>query len=181
MKSKALHIDPFKCDGCKECETACAAKHTGSRRIARKRIGVLGSVAPGNGDERGRGGFFVPSTCQQCIDPPCMAICPKNAIRRDHDPERVVLDTSLCVGCTMCVSACPTGSMAFAHDVGLPYKCELCDGDPECVRVCERRALEYRPHKLNHPNVRQSALRLLSASRSKIAPAGGQDEQPEKE
>jgi len=71
--------------------------------------------------------------------------------------------------------------MAFAHDVGLPYKCELCDGDPECVRVCEKRALEYRPHKMHHPNVRQSALRLLSASRSKIASTNGQDEQTEKE
>ena len=174
-----LHIDPFKCDGCKECETACAARHTGNRRIARRRIGVLGS-GPGNGD--GKGTFFVPSTCQQCVDPPCMAICPKNAIRREHDPERVVLDTSLCVGCTMCVSACPTGSMAFAHDVGLPYKCELCDGDPQCVRVCERRALEYLPsYKLHHPRVRQSALRLLGASRAKTASTNCQDEQPEEE
>ena len=179
MKSRALHIDPLKCDGCRECETACATRHKGSRKIARKRIGILGG-GPGNGDEKGT--FFVPSTCQQCVDPPCMAICPKNAIRRDSDPERVVLDTSLCVGCTMCVSACPTGSMAFAHDVGLPYKCELCDGDPECVRVCERRALEYRPaYKLHHPTVRQSALRLLGASRAKIASTNGQDEQPEKE
>jgi Fe-S-cluster-containing hydrogenase component 2 len=179
MKSRALQIDPLKCDGCKECETACAAKHSGSRKIARKRIGVLDG-GPRNGEEKAS--FFVPSTCQQCTDPPCMAICPKKAIKRDHDPDRVVLDTSLCVGCTMCVSACPTGSMAFAHDVGLPYKCELCDGDPECVRVCEKRALEYLPsYKLHHPRARQSALRLLAAAGSKVTSTNGQSEQMEKE
>ncbi len=179
MKSKALHIDPVKCDGCRECETACAARHTGNRKIAQKRIGVFES-SPGGGS--GRGAFFVPSTCQQCVDPPCLAICPKKAIRREHDPDRVVLDTSLCVGCTMCVSACPTGSMSFAHDVGLPYKCELCDGDPQCVRACERKALEYLPsYRLHHPRVRQSAIRHLRASGAKIASITSQDEQQEKE
>ncbi len=133
MTSKVLLIDPFKCDGCKECETACTMRHTGYRKIARKRIEVMGT---GSGDEN----FFVPFTCQQCVDPPCMAVCPKNAITRDLDLARVVLDTSLCVGCAMCVSACPTGSMAFAHDFGFPYKCELCDGEPQCVRVCEKKA-----------------------------------------
>jgi carbon-monoxide dehydrogenase iron sulfur subunit len=179
MKSRALQIDPIKCDGCKECETACAAKHTGSRKIARKRIGILHSV-PANASEKPT--FFVPSTCQQCEEPPCMAICPKNAIRRDPQFNRVVLDTSVCVGCAMCVSACPTGSMAFAHDVGLPYKCELCDGEPECVRVCEKKALEYLPsYKLHQPRARQSALRHLRAVGSKITPNYNQDDKPEKE
>lgn len=173
MKSRALQINPAKCDGCKECETACAAKHTGTRKIARKRIGVLHGGAD-NGTEKPT--FFVPSTCQQCVEPPCLAICPKKAIRRDHDMERVVHDASLCVGCAMCVSACPTGSMGFAHDVGLPYKCELCDGEPECVRACERKALDYLPaHKLHQPLSRQYAIRLLKASGTKVTPTPNQD------
>jgi len=111
-----------------------------------------------------------------------MAICPKNAIRRDPQFNRVVLDASVCVGCAMCVSACPTGSMAFAHDVGLPYKCELCDGEPECVRVCEKKALEYLPsYKLHQSRARQSALRHLRAVGSKITPTYNQDDKLEKE
>lgn len=159
MSSRVIKIEPFKCNGCRKCETACALKHAGNRKSALSRIHVMGS---GLADD----GFFVPSTCQQCTEPPCMVACPKNAIRRDSALERVVIDTSLCVGCAMCVSACPTGSMAFAHDLGLPFKCELCDGDPECVRVCEKRALEYvEASGLHRPRIRESAGKFLGALR----------------
>jgi anaerobic carbon-monoxide dehydrogenase iron sulfur subunit len=154
---KVLIIDPFKCDGCKECEKACASRHAGYRRIAGTRIEVKGT---GTGDEN----FFVPFACQQCVDPPCMAVCPKNAITRDLDLGRVVLDIKLCVGCKMCVSACPTGSMTFAHDFGYPYKCELCDGDPQCVRVCEKKALEYvEPHRFQRQRAEQMGARFYGA------------------
>ncbi len=174
MTSKVLLIDPFKCDGCKECETACAMRYTGYRRIARKRIEIMGTSS-------GDGNFFVPFTCQQCVDPPCMAVCPKKAITRDLDLARVVLDTSLCVGCRMCVSACPTGSMAFAHDFGLPYKCELCDGEPQCVRVCEKKALEYvEPNRFQSQRAQQEAARLCGALQGRHA-SKGDEEQAEKE
>ena len=157
VASKLLLIDPFKCNGCKECETACSTRHSGYRRIGRKRIEVKGIAS---GDEN----FFVPFTCQQCADPPCMAVCPKKAITRDLDLARVVIDTSLCVGCRLCVSACPTGSMAFAHDFGFPYKCDLCDGEPQCVRVCEKKALEYvEPHRFQRERAQQHAAKFCAA------------------
>jgi anaerobic carbon-monoxide dehydrogenase iron sulfur subunit len=155
ISNKVLLVDPFKCDGCRKCETACAQKHAGNRKIGMKRIDVMGT---GDGNES----FFVPSTCRQCVEPPCMAVCPKSAIGRDHRLERTVIDTKLCVGCAMCVSACPSGSMTFAHDLGLPYKCDLCDGDPQCVGVCEKKALEYvESNRLHYPRVRQSARAML--------------------
>ncbi len=161
MKSKVLLIDPFKCDGCKECETACAMRHTGYRKIARKRIEIkdAGTTTGSSGAN-----FFVPFACQQCVDPPCMAVCPKKAVTRDVDLGRVVIDARLCVGCKMCVSACPSGSMAFAQDFGFPYKCELCDGEPECVRVCKPKALEYAElDRFQRQRAQQEAARLCSA------------------
>ncbi len=155
VSNKVLLIDPLKCDGCKECETACAQKHAGNRKIGLKRIEVMGT---------GDGSFFVPSACRQCVEPPCMAVCPKKAISRDLHLERVIIDTKLCVGCAMCVSACPTGSTTFAHDLGLPYKCDLCDGNPECVRVCEKKALTYvESDRLHYPRVRQYARTMLGS------------------
>ncbi len=163
MISKVLLIDPFKCDGCKECETVCIARHTGYRKIAHKRIEILGT---GSGDRH----FFVPFLCQQCADAPCMAVCPKDAIKRDHDLARVTIDTNLCVGCALCVSACPSGLMAFAHDSGFPYKCDLCDGEPECVRVCDKKALEYvEPHRFQLRRAQQTATRMCAAFQGRLA------------
>ncbi len=102
-----------------------------------------------------------------------MAVCPKNAITRDLDLARTVLDTGLCVGCGMCVAACPSGSIAFAHEFGFPYKCELCDGEPQCVRVCEKKALEYvDPHKFQQRRSQQEAARLCDALQGGHAPRG---------
>ncbi len=153
LSNKVLLVDPLKCDGCRDCEKACAEKHAGNRKIGLKRIQIMGT---------GDGTFFVPSTCRQCVEPPCMSVCPKGAISRDPQLERVVVDTKLCVGCTMCVSACPSGSMTFAHDLGLPYKCDLCDGDPQCVQACGKKAIQYvESNRLHHVRVRESARAML--------------------
>ncbi|MCX8021320.1 MAG: 4Fe-4S dicluster domain-containing protein [Syntrophorhabdaceae bacterium] len=153
-KNKMLMIDPLRCNGCKECENACAIAHAGNRKIARKRIEVLSLSKEEH--------VYVPSTCRQCTEPPCMTVCPRKAISRDSTLDRVVIDTRLCVGCMMCVSACPTGSMAFAQDLGLPYKCDLCDGDPKCAKVCEPKAITFIDHvRAHYPKIRESARNML--------------------
>ena len=74
--AKTLVIDYSKCHGCGECETACAMVGRMKRDISKPRIqSVIWDLI-------GRG---VPITCQQCQDPPCMAVCPKHAIYRDSE------------------------------------------------------------------------------------------------
>jgi len=159
MGERLMKINPLRCTGCRECETACSRNHEGMRESARTRIQVIA------GDMKGR--FHLPSTCQQCEDPPCMAACPKGAIHRDQVLGRVVIQRDLCVGCRMCVSACPTGSMGFDPTLGIAYKCDLCGGDPQCVRACEPRALEYvEPQNLHVPRMMESAAKLYSVVRA---------------
>jgi len=154
VKDKILMIDPLKCNGCKECENACALAHTGNSKIPKKRIEVL---CASNGEQ-----VFVPTTCRQCTDAPCMSVCPRKAISRDSTLDLVVVDTRICVGCMMCVSACPTGSMFFAHDLGLPYKCDLCEGEPKCARVCEPKAITFiESNKAHYPKLRESARNFI--------------------
>ncbi|HBK59494.1 MAG TPA: hypothetical protein DDZ84_01700 [Firmicutes bacterium] len=71
-----------------------------------------------------------------------MRVCPTGAIRRHPTTGAVVISKELCVGCRACFSACPVAGMCL--DIhGKPAKCDLCNGDPECVKACVAGALEY--------------------------------------
>jgi Fe-S-cluster-containing hydrogenase component 2 len=72
-----------------------------------------------------------------------MEVCPSTAVRRNPETGAMMVDDSRCVGCKMCVLACPLGSIGFDTYEGKSKKCDLCGGDPECVKVCTARALEY--------------------------------------
>jgi Fe-S-cluster-containing dehydrogenase component len=63
-----------------------------------------------------------------------------DAIKKELD-GLVRIDEELCIGCEACVSQCPFGViMALPEKV---VKCELCNGDPQCVKYCATGAIEY--------------------------------------
>ena len=65
------------------------------------------------------------------------------SIPRERVPWYPTVDTEKCIGCRMCVSACPFGSMSFDETQRKVLKCDLCDGDPTCVKFCQHNALQY--------------------------------------
>jgi len=74
MTSQFLWVDPKKCNGCMECETACALVKTGEKDPVRSRIRVI---------DWNQKGLFLPVSCQHCETAPCLAVCPKEAIHRE--------------------------------------------------------------------------------------------------
>ena len=69
-----------------------------------------------------------------------------NAIQLNRDRMAYVVVDDKCVGCKMCVLACPFGAMELFPDHGKAEKCDHClsiDGDPECVKFCVPGALVY--------------------------------------
>jgi len=153
MNVKTLIIHPEKCNNCGDCETACIASRTSLTSPGLSCIRILKD----NEDED----FFFPIACKQCETPPCMAACPKEAIFRDDELNRVLIDRRTCVGCGMCVSACPFGAMKLDKQTAKSYKCDLCGGDPECVSVCEPMAIVYQDVELfKRPNMVHSAGKL---------------------
>ncbi len=131
---KVLVINYEKCTGCRLCELVCAVMHDGISNPTRSRIKVMKWESEG---------LYIPMSCQQCQDAPCMNVCPVKAISRDEEFGRLVIDYDVCIGCRSCVAVCPFGAMSFNSIDKKVFKCDLCDGDPQCVRFCEVNAIEY--------------------------------------
>jgi carbon-monoxide dehydrogenase iron sulfur subunit len=132
--AKAIMIDYEKCVGCKSCEQACSIKHTG---ISSPLLSRIESVRLDIGVSN------CPIVCPHCQSPLCMAVCPVGAIYRDESLDRVMIDYDKCIGCRMCVAACPFGCMSFDVAEKKIFKCDLCDGDPICVAFCQHDALKF--------------------------------------
>jgi len=151
--AKVLMVDYEKCTGCRMCELVCSVKHEGVSNPARSRIKIV------KWEWEGR---YIPMACQQCQSAPCIAVCPVKAISRDEELNRVVIDYDMCIGCRMCVAACPFGAMSFDVLASKVIKCDFCDGDPQCVRFCDTKAIQYvDASKINIEKQRAAAEKFL--------------------
>jgi len=99
--ARMLMIYPDRCTGCRNCTLACSAFHDGEFRPHTSRIQVTTWEMEG---------FSMPTTCQQCEDAPCVAVCPTGAMHDDALINRVAWDEVKCIGCRMCTLACPVRS-----------------------------------------------------------------------
>ena len=160
--AKVLMIDYEKCVGCRECEVICSAKHEGEFNPLLGRIHIV--KWPDKWET-------VPIACAQCESAPCQAICPVKAVSRDELLSRVMVDYDLCIGCRMCVAACPFGAMSFNSLGKRVIKCDLCDGDPVCVEACLYKALEYVDASEQSAIKQIAAAEKLSGIMHKIASA----------
>jgi molybdopterin-containing oxidoreductase family iron-sulfur binding subunit len=55
---------------------------------------------------------YMPIACMQCEKPPCVKVCPVRTTYREADGP-VVIDYNWCIGCRMCMSACPYWARRF--------------------------------------------------------------------
>ena len=103
--------------------------------------------------------------CQHCENPACVKVCPVGATYKDEATGVVRQDYDKCIGCRMCMSACPyTGVRSFnwrepQYAIGQPMgaldipehqkqvveKCTMCwhrlaKGEiPACIEPCPAR------------------------------------------
>jgi len=119
--------DYIACSGCRRCEIACSMRHEGWMWPEASRIRVFMPFP----------GLEVPHFCAQCEDYPCVSSCPVNALSINENTNAVIVDGEKCISCGECVKACP-GKVPFLHpDNNKAVICDLCDGEPECVKVCQ--------------------------------------------
>lgn len=133
---KVLVVDPDKCTGCKVCEMICSLHHENEINPMKSRIHVISWENEG---------IDVPMICQQCENPPCDAVCPVNAISRNIETGAMVIDEDTCIGCRMCINACPFSALTVRPETRKVTKCDLCSGEPQCVEFCASKAVQYIP------------------------------------
>jgi Fe-S-cluster-containing hydrogenase component 2 len=155
---KILFVDPEKCTGCRICETVCSLYNEKVINPTLARIHVVKWESSG---------IYIPMICQQCDPPICEAVCPMTAIKRDETTGAVQIDQNLCVACNLCVTFCPFGAVSI-NRMGKMIKCDLCNGDPQCVKNCEPEALLYLPSSTVSFNKRRVAAEKISDLMKKI-------------
>ena len=118
--------DYDRCSGCRLCEIACSLKHEGKIWPEASRIRVYELVP----------GINIPHLCSQCSDMPCVEACPKNALYRDEKTGAIMVKVEDCIECGLCIEACPGKVPRIIEGKKGVLLCDLCGGDPECVKVC---------------------------------------------
>jgi Fe-S-cluster-containing hydrogenase component 2 len=133
-KTGGIKLESERCTGCRICEQVCVFFREQEFNPRRARIRVLC-------DEKE--GVYTPLLCNQCGD--CISACSLEALSWDDEAGVVRVDAERCNGCGLCIEACPSDAVFLDPVTGTANICDLCGGDPECVKWCTERALLYEP------------------------------------
>ncbi len=142
LKVRLIEVNPSNCTVCRLCEMVCSLHHEQECSTVKSRIKIVRDEEFGN---------HLVLVCMQCPEAYCVESCPTEALHRDEETGVVLVDAELCNGCEECVDACPIGAPTFDREKEVVFKCDLCGGDPECVKVCFREALTVKEVDLASP------------------------------
>ncbi|MFC1906210.1 4Fe-4S dicluster domain-containing protein [Chloroflexota bacterium] len=99
-------------------------------------------------------------TCFQCNQPACMDICPSGAINKSDIDGIVRIDQFKCAGCSLCTLGCSYGQTYFDQHLNKAFKCDLCDGKPQCVDACPYGVLSFVKSDIVYDAVKEDILPL---------------------
>jgi len=152
MSQMGFYFDQTRCTGCYTCAVACKDWHdlpAGSVNWMRVRAIEKGTFP----------NIFVAYLilpCCHCADPPCVRVCPADAILKRESDGIVVVDQEKCLGQDECggpcLKACPWDAPQFDQvDNAKMQKCNFCLQRLEkgqqtiCVEACPMHALDAGP------------------------------------
>ncbi len=160
--------DPSLCMGCRSCELECAIAHSQSKSL--NEVIRVGERPEHRINVEPYGRRAVPVQCNHCEEPACVLACPTGAVYKDEETGTVQVEVSRCIGCRMCVQACPFGVIRMSVDGKGVLKCDQCierlaqGKDPACVSACPTKALVFGDEDaVNRAKRRKAAERMVEA------------------
>jgi len=118
------------CRGCGLCVLVCSREKEGIYKPRAARVRLI---------ERQDSWIKGAVACGICEEEACVAACPTGAL--EVVDGILAVDGEVCTGCGICEEACPYGSISVDPQTNVAHACDLCGGDPECVKVCPWEAL----------------------------------------
>lgn len=134
-KQKILVFDKRLCTGCRMCEIACSFNKF-NNTYSYEQTHIRHVIEFDRGE-------IECQYCQHCEDPLCLASCPVDAIHKDDETGIVKINPLECIGCQTCNIVCPARIPKFYPEKKVSIKCDLCDGDPACVKYCSSMAISH--------------------------------------
>ncbi len=132
MMQKILLVAFDLCTACGACELACSFEKT--EEFSKANSGIRLFTWEKTAED-------IPILCYHCEDGPCIAACGvPGAIKRDPETNAVLIDETRCIGCKVCMAACPYGAISIDR-LGKVIKCDYCGGEPKCAEVCPTNAI----------------------------------------
>jgi len=134
-------IDNRKCIGCHACSTACKSENQVPLGVNRTWVKYVETGRFPNSRRH-----FQVTRCNHCANPPCVRICPTEAMYQRADGI-VEFDNRYCIGCKACLQACPYDAIYIDPDTNTAAKCHYCAHrtdiglEPACVVVCPEQAI----------------------------------------
>ena len=191
--SMGVLVDLTRCIGCRTCEAACNKEHglpepelpfddfsvfdqtfhdgKEKRRTTDKAFTVVNRYNP-----KAAGGepVYRKIQCNHCNEPACLTSCFVNAYTKTKEGA-VIYNPDVCVGCRMCMVACPFGVPAYTYHSALHpqiKKCNFCydtrlkqGKPPACVEACPQEALTFGHRKtlikIAHERIRENPKKYV--------------------
>lgn len=133
-----LVTDPTTCVGCRNCEIICSLSHDDVCAPSLSRIRVLEDPTKSLAMYG-----FIPDICKQCNMADCYLACEYDALLLDKKRGTRYIDPKKCKGCGECFEACPWDMIVKNEETEKYSKCDLCGGDPQCVKFCPASSIKF--------------------------------------